>query len=325
MMTCLSLLKRLFRSRYRIACAFCMLLVFSTASAQRPQLLAPDSDEIVLVPVSENITMIATGGSNITVQTGNEGVIVVDSGNDEATPRVLEALETLSPLPPSYLINTSVLPTHIEGNPAIHGIGVGVGGGTAILGMPIISHTNGLTLLALQDNETIPYEFWPNSAFFGPRKDLYFNGEGVEMLYQPNAITEGDIMVYFRKSDVLATGDIFDLSGYPRFYPELGGSLQGVINALNNIIDITIPEFNQQAGTLVIPGRGRLASESDVVEYRDMVTIIRDRVQQLINEGMDFEEILAARPSLEYDGIYGKDSGDWTSRMFLEAVYNDLQ
>jgi cyclase len=145
------------------------------------------------------------------------------------------------------------------------------------------------------------------------------------MLHQPNAITEGDIMVYFRKSDVLVTGSIFDISAYPHFYPDLGGSLQGVIDGLNNIIDICIAEFNQQGGTLVIPGRGRLASESDVVEYRDMATIIRDRVQGMVAEGKTFQEVLDARPSLEYDAIYGSDSGEWATQMFLEAVYNEFQ
>jgi cyclase len=191
--------------------------------------------------------------------------------------------------------------------------------------VPIIGHTNGLTLLATRFIEQMPFEFWPNDAFFGARKDLFFNGEGIEMMHQPNAITEGDIMVYFRKSDVLVTGSIFDISLYPHFYPDLGGSLQGVIDALNNIVDITIAEFNQQSGTLVIPGRGRLASESDVVEYRDMVTIIRDRVQLMISEGKTFQEVLAARPSLEYDSIYGSNSGEWTTQMFLEAVYNEFQ
>ncbi len=300
-------------------------LFIGNAFAQRPEYLAPDSDKTVVVPVRENITMIATGGSNIAVQTGELGMVIVDSGNGEASVSVLDALKKLSSTPPSYLINTSILPSHTSGNGAIHSIGEGVGSGAAILGMPIIGHTNGLTLLATRFADQIPFDFWPNNAFFGDRKDLFFNGEGIEMLHQPNAITESDIMVYFRKSDVLVTGSIFDISAYPHFYPDLGGSLQGVIDGLNNIIDICIAEFNQQGGTLVIPGRGRLASESDVVEYRDMVTIIRDRVQGMVKEGKTFQEVLAARPSLEYDAIYGRDSGEWTTQMFLEAVYNEFQ
>ncbi len=301
-----------------------MCCLTSLAVAQKPQLLAPDSEQIVVIPVRDNFSMIATGGGNIGVQTGPLGMVVVNSGNEEASPQVINALNELSDLPPSYLINTSILPRHTAGNGAIHSIGQGTGGGAVILGMPIIGHTNGLTILATRFADQIPFEYWPNNAFFGARKDLFFNGEGIEMLHQPNAITEGDIMVYFRTSDVLVTGSIFDISAYPHFYPELGGSLQGVIDALNNIIDITISEFNQQGGTLVIPGRGRLASESDVVEYRDMVAIIRDRIQMMIDEGKSLEEIISARPSLEYDGIYGSEDGEWTSRMFLEAVYNEL-
>src|SRR6056300_415562 len=176
-----------------------------TAAAQKPQLLAPDSEEVIVIPVRENFNMIATGGSNIAVQMGELGLVIVDSGNEQASPRVLDALSELSTLAPSYLINTSILPSHTAGNGAIHGVGRGVGGGAAILGMPIVGHTNGLTLLATRFADEIPFDFWPNNAFFGPRKDLFFNGEGIEMLHQPNAITEGDIMVYFRKSDVLVT------------------------------------------------------------------------------------------------------------------------
>ncbi len=288
--------------------------------AQRPEPLAPDTDEIEVLPVQGNVYMIATGGSNIAVQLGDEGVLLVDAGNVEAADNVIAAIRQLSPNPIRQLINTSILPGHILGNQVIHPAGVG----QPIIGMPIIGHTNGLTLLATTAlGDDLAYEFWPNSTFFGADRSMFYNGEGIEMTHQPNAITDGDIMVYFRDSDVLVTGDIFDLTQYPRFHPELGGSLQGVIDALNRIIDITIPKYNQQGGTLVIPGHGRIASESDVVEYRDMVTIIRNRVQSMLDEGKSFDEIVAARPALEYDGLYS--GRHWTTEMFLEAVYEDLR
>lgn len=294
-------------------------LSFSTL-AQRPEPLAPDTDEIEVLPVQGNVYMIATGGSNIAVQLGDEGVLLVDAGNVEAADNVIAAIRRLSPNPIRQLINTSILPGHILGNQVIHPAGVG----QPIIGMPIIGHTNGLTLLATTElGDDLAYEFWPNSTFFGVDRSMFYNGEGIEMTHQPAAITDGDIMVYFRDSDVLVTGDIFDITQYPRFRPELGGSLQGVIDALNRIIDITIPKYNQQGGTLVIPGHGRIASESDVVEYRDMVTIIRNRVQTMLDEGKSFEEVLAARPALEYDGLYS--GRHWTTDMFLEAVYEDLR
>ncbi len=304
------------------------MLVIEPTLAQRPEPFAAGSDEVEMIHVQGNIFMIATAGSNIAVLTGEQGLIIVDSGNNEATENVVAAIKELSPLPPRFLINTAALPGHLAGNAAISQIGQslpGIGATQGGAGIPIVGHANGLTILVTGFIDEIPYEKWPNNTFFGDSKALYLNGEPIDMEHQPAAITQSDIFVHFRQSDVLVTGDIFDITSYPHFYLELGGSLQGVIDALNRIIDITIPEFNQQGGTLVIPGHGRIASESDVVEYRDMLTIIRDRVQVMINEGKSFEEVLAARPSLEYDGIYGYESGDWTTRMFLEAVYEDLR
>ncbi len=301
--------------------------VIEPVLAQRPEFLAKNSAEIEVLPVQGSISMIATGGSNIAVMVGELGLIVVDSGNAEASENLVNAIGELSSLPPRYIISTAALPSHLAGNVAINDIRgqdvlIGV---NQDVGIPIVGHANGLTLLVTEFAGEIPYEFWPNNTFFGESKALYLNGEPIEILHQPAAITQSDVLVHFRGSDVLVTGDIFDTTSYPHFYSEYGGSLQGLIDALNNVIEIAVPEFNQQGGTLIIPGHGRLASESDVVEYRDMVTIIRDRVQLMINEGMSFEEILAAQPSLEYDGIYGHDSGEWTTRMFLEAVYEELR
>ena len=304
-----------------------ILILISTLTdlvlAQKPEPLAANSAEIEVLPVQGNLYMIGTGGSNIAVMVGELGLVVVDSGNIEASDNVVDAIRSLSPLLPRYIINTAVLPGHLSGNSAIGAmLPPDTRGG---FGMSAIGHANGLTLLATEFVEEVPFELWPNNTFFGESKDLNLNGEAILIEHQPEAVTQSDVMVYFRQSDVLVTGDIFDISSYPHFYPELGDSLQGMIDALNRIIEITVPEFNQQGGTLVIPGHGRIASESDVVEYRDMLTIIRDRVRLMINDGKTFDEVLAARPSLEYDGIYGAGSRNWTTHMFLEAVYDDLR
>lgn len=298
-------------------------VVMDLAQAQKPELLDANSEEVVVLPVQGSIYMIATGGSNIAVMLGELGLIIVDSGNIEASANVVSAIENLSAALPRYIINTAALPEHMAGNAAIGAmLPPGTRDGT---GISIVGHANGLTLLFSEFAEEVPFELWPNNTFFGESKELYLNGEAIVITHQPAAITESDVMVYFRRSDVLVTGAIVDIASYPHFYPELGGSLQGVIDALNRIIDIAVPEFNQQGGTLIIPGHGRIADESDIVEYRDMVTIISDRVRLMINEGKTFDEILAARPSLEYDGIYGSESGDWTTHMFLEAVYDDFR
>ncbi len=297
------------------------------ALAQRPNFLEKNSEEIVTIPVQGSVTMIATGGSNIAVMSGESGLIVVDSGNIEAATNVVNEIRRISPLAPRYIINTSALPSHLAGNEVISEMAEAESliGLNQEVNIPIVGHANGLSLLVTEFVDDVPYEVWPNSTFFGEHKSLFLNGEPIELIHVPSAITESDILVHFRRSDVIVTGDIFDTTSYPRFYSEYGGSLQGIIDALNLLIEIAIPEFNQQGGTLIIPGHGRLSSESDVVEYRDMLTIIRDRVQVMIDRGFSFEQVLAAQPSLEYNGIYGYESGEWTTSMFLEAVYEDLR
>jgi len=152
----------------------------------------------------------------------------------------------------------------------------------------------------------------------------FFNGEGVELLHQPAAHTDGDSLVYFRGSDVIAAGDVYVTTSYPRFDVQRGGSINGLIDALNRILDLAISEFRTEGGTLIIPGHGRISDSADVAYYRDMATIIRDRVQDMVRKGMTLEQVRAARPTLDYDGLYGATTGTWTTDMFVEAVYRSL-
>jgi cyclase len=140
----------------------------------------------------------------------------------------------------------------------------------------------------------------------------------------PNAHTDGDILVFFRRSDVLATGDLFITTGYPYIDRASGGNINGYIQGLNKIIDITVPSNVNEGGTMVIPGLGRLTDEMDVVEYRDAITIIRDRIQAMVKKGMTLEQVRAAEPTLDFDPRYGATSGFWTTAQFVEAVYRDL-
>jgi glyoxylase-like metal-dependent hydrolase (beta-lactamase superfamily II) len=166
-------------------------------------------------------------------------------------------------------------------------------------------------------------EALPESTFFTARKDIFANGEPIQLLFQPNAHTDGDLFVFFRGSDVVSAGEIYRTDSYPMIDASRGGSIQGVLAALNSLLDITVPERNQMGGTRVVPAYGRVSNEADVVEYRDMLTIIRDRVQAMVAKGMTLQQVKAARPSLEYDGIYGMRK-EWTGEMFLEAVYQSL-
>jgi glyoxylase-like metal-dependent hydrolase (beta-lactamase superfamily II) len=170
-----------------------------------------------------------------------------------------------------------------------------------------------------------PTAAWPTESFINDEKELYFNGEAVRIYHTPPGHTDGDSLVYFRKSDVIAAGDLFTPDAYPVIDAQRGGSLQGVIDGLNMILDIAVPAHHEEGGTMVIPGHGRLCDEADVVEYRDMVVIVKDRVQAMIKKGLTLEQVKAARPTLDYDPLYGALKGAWTTDMFIEAVYRSLK
>jgi glyoxylase-like metal-dependent hydrolase (beta-lactamase superfamily II) len=191
----------------------------------------------------------------------------------------------------------------------------------------IYAHENVLNALSAPTGKkaVMPSAAWPTDTYFQDSLELYFNGEPVVLLYQPNAHSDGDSIVQFRGSDVIAAGDVYLTTTYPKIDLQRGGSIDGIIAALNRIIDITIPLRNQEDGTLVVPGHGRISDEYDVVTYRDMLTVIRDRVKSLMAKGMKLQEVLASKPSADYDARYGASTGPWTTVQFLTAVYESLR
>jgi len=164
----------------------------------------------------------------------------------------------------------------------------------------------------------------PSDTFLEDRRRKFYNGESVELFYQPNAVTDGDSIVHFRQADVIVAGDIFTTTQYPFIDVANGGTIQGEIKALNDILDKTAFEHEEDGGTIVVPGHGYVSNEHEVVEYRDMVAIIRDRVQAWIKKGATLDQVKAARPTADYDTRYGTSTGAWTTDMFVEAVYRDL-
>jgi glyoxylase-like metal-dependent hydrolase (beta-lactamase superfamily II) len=279
--------------------------------------------------------MVAGAGGNIVVQAGDDGLMVVDTGTTEMSDEVLAALQRRFSRPIRFVINTSADPDHIGGNATIGGAGraqnVAIGGRAGILGgapagAQIYAHEKVLNRLSAPTGQqaALPFEFWPTDTFFTEEKQLFFNGEAVQILYQPEAHSDGDVFVFFRRSDVVATGDIFSTRTYPVWDPSRGGTHQGMLTALNRLIDVTIPDFNQEAGTYVVPGHGHIADESDVAEYRNLGTIVRDRIQDLVKKGMTLEQVKAARPTLDYDGRYRATAGEWTTDRYIEAAYREL-
>jgi len=193
------------------------------------------------------------------------------------------------------------------------------------VGAAVVAHENVLTRMSMEDPAP-PFEAWPTSTyFFTPTKDVFFNGEAVQLIHQPDAVTNGDSFVFFRRSDVISAGAIFDFTRYPFIDVDNGGTFAGTLEALNNLIDLTIPEDKQEGGTMVIPARGRLCDESEVVEYRDMLTIIGNYIREMIKEGRSLKQVLEARPTLAYDPRYGADSGPWTTDKFVETIYREFE
>jgi cyclase len=294
----------------------------------------PADAEVHILPVQGNIYMLVGAGGNITVQVGDDGVLLVDAGLAGTSDKVYAAIRTLSNKPIHYIIDTHIHPDHTGGNEALAKLGNTIAGGN-VVGDIGASAGNQATVIAAQEvldrmsaatgqQPAMPQGAWPTETYTTPERKLYFNGEGVLMIHQPAAHTDGDTIVFFRRSDVISTGDIFVTTGYPLVDLARGGNIQGVIDGLNRIIELSIPADEQEGGTQIIPGHGRLCDVADVVFYQEMVTIIRDRIQDMVNKGMTLDQVKAAKPTFDYDPRYGKTTGFWTTDMFVEAVYKSL-
>jgi cyclase len=283
--------------------------------------------------VRGNIFMLSGAGGNIAVDAGNEGMLLVDTGLPEKTDQVLAELAKISDKPIRYVIDTQLDPDHTGGNEKIAKLGQTIAGGDvtnltddAREGAKVIAHQNVLNRMTASDGAKPPSPFGmlPTDTYFGLRKDLFFNDEGIRIVHPKNAHTDGDSMIFFRRSDVISTGDIFTTIGYPVIDLAHGGSIQGELDALNEILGMVITARNEEAGTYIIPGHGRLCDAADVAYYRDMVTIIRDRILDMKKKGMTLDQVKAARPTRDYDPRWGATTGSWTTDMFVEAVYKSL-
>jgi cyclase len=292
------------------------------------------SGRLQVLRVQANVYMLAGAGGNVTVQVGEDGVLVVDAGTAETADALLGEIARVSEGKPiRYIVNTHAHPDHVGGNERLRRAGASIVAGNVAIdirdtgGAAIIAHENVQQRLIAPRPGGVPFpaSALPTETFFGDEDSLFFNDEAIELVHQPAAHTDGDVMVFFRKSDVISAGDLYVTTSYPFIDASSGGTIGGMLAGLNRIIAITVPRDKQEGGTMVIPGHGRISDEADVVEYRDMLTIIRDRVREMQQKGWSLQQVRAARPTSDYDGRYGATSGSWTTDMFVEAVYRTLE
>ena len=342
-----------------------MTVLSTSALAQRSQWGRQElPSDLNWWPVRDNIWMLVGAGANLTASVGPDGVFLVNTGRSRASARIQSAIESLQaqlnaqgaldgrtperggaetrsrmpinshapPKPVRYIINTSPLAHNVGGNAQIAAAGVTYTGGNvagtisdSAQGAAILAHENVLVRMV---GNGADFDALPTEVYIIPEYKMttFFNDEGIRLVHIPNATTDGDTVVYFRGSDVIATGDLFDMNSFPIIDIDSGGHINGVLDGLNYVLKLAIPEFRTEGGTMIIPGAGRLADSADVGYYRDMLTIIRDQTQALIDQGRSLQQVLAMDqpPTFGYEGRFGSDSGSWTTAMFLEAVYRSL-
>lgn len=326
-------------TRYLLAllCAVGVTLMLSgqrAAFAQNPFAQRMDTQElgdgVELLRIRSNFYVLAGAGANVGIQLGEDGAVVVDTGDAAHADRLVAELKKLGPYPIRYIINTGAEADHVGGNEKVAkagrtllNIGKANDPASILAADGVLARLSAATGVAA----VYPEGAWPTESFLQSRKYMFLNDEGIEVLRQPNAHAAGDSLVFFRRSDVVMAGDIIDVRRFPVIDLEHEGSINGEIAALDRIVELAIPSVpivSREAGTVVVPGHGRLLDQTDVVDYRDMVTIVRDRIASLRKEGKSLKEVKAANPTQGYRKRYGSDKGPWTTDMFVEAVFKSL-
>ncbi len=277
-----------------------------------------DAVEVQVTRVQGNVYMLVGAGGNVTIQVGDDGVLLVDTQFAPIAPKILAAVRELSDKPIRYIINTHVHGDHAGGNEAL----------AAPSGATIIGHENVVKVMSSERSGTpndrfiVGRGFWPTETYTD-RKTIHFNGEDIDIIHIPAAHSTGDSIVFFKGSNVISGGDVFAITRYPIVDFDGGGRVQGMIAGLDQIVALSNP-INADSRTYVVPGHGRLCDREDVIKYRDMSIVLRYRVQDMIRQGMTLEQVKAARPTREYEPLYGATSGLGATDSFIEDLYYSL-
>ena len=306
-------------------CFACLLLATSANSADMDHSLS-------LFHVQGQVYVLAGANVNVTVQIGDEAVVFVDTPAPEYIDEMMSLIRQKSNAPVRYVVTTALDAEHLSGNDAVNNLGFrgfgGRGAGVAVAtggnttGVTILAHENVVNRFYLTDNDI--EELTVTTTYFTPTFDFYMNAEGIAVYHLPNARTDGDSIVFFRSSDVISLGDLLVQGQFPDIDVENGGSVNGFIDALNFTLGLMIPGRNAEGGTYAVPGHGRIGDEIDVVEYRNMLVIVRDRILNQINQGQSLNQIIASGLTGDYDTEYGGTRGGPSNREFVTAIYQSL-
>jgi glyoxylase-like metal-dependent hydrolase (beta-lactamase superfamily II) len=321
-------------SSLRFAPAPCAIaLAAVVAGAPSGQLQAQqrpaDNGALETIQIRPNVYVIFANGSNVTAHVGEDGVILVDSGPAETADKVVQAVKAITNQPIRLILNTSADPDHVGGNEKVSAAGQQLNP-DAFADAPqatILAHEN--VMLRMSSGEPAAESgALPTETYTARHRSMYLNDDAVQLLRQTGAVSDGDSIVHFRRADVIAVGDIIDLRRFPRIDPARGGSIQGELEALNRLLELTVPAMPlvlKPGRTLLVPGHGPVADYAELVEYRDMVTTIKDIIEDQIKKGMTLQQVKASNPTAGYRARWGADTGPWTTDMFVEAIYNGLK
>lgn len=316
--------------RFGRALAWLILVVPALGWQQHPSTIAAGLETI---QIRANVYVIFGAGANVTVQIGEDGLVLVDSGSSEMADRLLEAVRSISRRPIRLIINTSADADHVGGNGVIGSAGVPVSPDPFAreTRATVLAHENVLLRMSAPTGHPSPYppDMWPTETFTSRFRSIYVNDDAVQVIRQTGARSDSDVMVLFRKADVVVTGDIVDLNQFPLIDRARGGSIQRELEALNRLLTEfvvpNVPQVLKPGGTMVVPGHGYVSDYAEVVEYRDMLTVITDIIQDMMKKGMTLDQVKAANPTRGYRVRYGSNTGQWTTDLFVEAVYQSLK
>jgi len=290
--------------------AFSFALLAATVYAQAPQ---PDFSkvEIKTTKISNNFYSLEGQGGTIGVLVGPDGIFMVDSQFAPLSQKIAAAIHQISDQPIRFMVNTHVHGDHTGGNENFAKMGTTIFARDELrfrLAHPSPG-ANGAPGIAA------PAVALPVVTYEGP-VTIHMDGEDVHLIPIPKAHTDGDTLVYFPNNDVLMTGDYFRSIQFPNIDRANGGSLSGMIEGLGVTIGIAGPH------TKIIPGHGPMVDRAAVIAHRDMILSIRDKVAAMVHEGKTVEEVLAAKPTSDYDSIPNASA---TSERFVRQLYAELK